>query len=130
MAVGYTNMHPLSGDATDFRWENTYILSPKGTPAGGGYSTVDDMLKYDTAFRAGTLVGKAYVDFLQNGFQGKLGDPFVPQRVSRSAGGANGVSTFFGRDLRNGYTIIILTNVDNPIAIEIGNEIIKMMNLE
>jgi CubicO group peptidase (beta-lactamase class C family) len=130
LAVGYTNMHPLNDGASDFRWENTYILSPKGTPAGGGYSTVDDMLKYDTAFRAGKLVGKAYVDFLQNGFQGKIDDPFIPRRVSRSAGGANGVSSFFARDAINGYTIIVLTNVDNPAAIEIGNEIIKILGLE
>jgi D-alanyl-D-alanine carboxypeptidase len=130
LAVGYTNLHPLNTDATDFRWENTYLLSPKGTPAGGGYSTVDDMLKYDTALRSGTLVGKKYVDFLQSGFQGQIGDPFIPRRVLRGAGGANGVSTFFGRDVRNGYTIIILTNVDNPAAIFIGNEIIKKLGLE
>ncbi len=130
LAVGYTNMHPRNANATDFRWENTYILSPKGTPAGGGYSTVEDMLKFDAAIRSGKLLGKTFVDFLQNRYAGKIGDPFVPQRVSRSAGGANGVSTFFGRDLRNGYTIIILTNVDNPAAIEIGDEIIKRMGLE
>jgi CubicO group peptidase (beta-lactamase class C family) len=130
LAVGYTNMHPLAGSTTDFRWENTYILSPRGTPAGGGYSTAGDMLKYDAALRSGKLLGKAHVDFLNNGFHGKIGDPFTPRRVLRSAGGANGVSTFFGRDLGNGYTIIVLTNVDNPVAIEIGNEIIKLLGLE
>lgn len=130
MAVGYTNMHPLSGDAADFRWENTYILSPKGTPAGGGYSTVEDLLKYDTAIRAGKILGKAHVDFMQNRFQGSIGDPFVPAGIMRSAGGANGVSTFFARDVKNGYTIIVLTNVDNPAAIEIGDEIVAMMNLQ
>jgi CubicO group peptidase (beta-lactamase class C family) len=130
LAVGYTNMHPLAGNTTDFRWENTYILSPRGTPAGGGYSTAGDMLKYDAALRGGKLLGKAYVDFLNNGFRGKIGDPFTPPGVQRSAGGANGVSTFFGRDLRNGYTIIVLTNLDNPVAIEIGNELIKLLGLE
>jgi D-alanyl-D-alanine carboxypeptidase len=130
LAVGYTNMHPLAGNTTDFRWENTYILSPRGTPAGGGYATAGDMLKYDAALRGGKLLGKPYVDFLNNRFQGKIGDPFTPQGVQRSAGGANGVSTFLGRDLRNGYTIIVLTNLDNPVAIEIGNELIKLLDLE
>ena len=129
LAVGYTNMHPLAGDATDSRWENTYLLAPRGTPAGGGYSTARDMLKYDTALRGGKLLGKAYVDFLNNRFQGKIGDPFTPRGVLRSAGGANGVSSFFGRDLRNGYTIVVLTNLDNPAAIELGNEIIKLLGL-
>jgi CubicO group peptidase (beta-lactamase class C family) len=129
LAVGYTNMHPLAKGATDFRWENTYILSRRGTPAGGGYSTAGDMLKYDTALRGDKLLGKGYVDFLNSRFQGKIGDPFTPPGVQRSAGGANGVSTFFGRDLRYGYTIIVLTNVDNPVAIDIGNEIIKILGL-
>jgi D-alanyl-D-alanine carboxypeptidase len=128
--VGYTNQHPLNDNATDYRWENTYLLSPKGTPAGGGYSTVEDMLKYDTALRSGKLVGKPYVDFMQNGYRGNIGDPFVPARVLRGAGGANGVSTFYARDVRSGYTIVILTNLDNPVAIEMGNEIIKIMGLE
>ena len=88
------------------------------------------MLKYDTALRAGRLVGGDFVNFLQSQYQGKIGDPFTPQRVLRGAGGANGVSTFFARDVRSGYTIIILTNVDNPVAIEIGNEIIKILGLE
>jgi CubicO group peptidase (beta-lactamase class C family) len=110
LAVGYTNNHPLNGDATDRQWENTYILSPKGTPAGGGYSTVEDLLKYDTALRAGKLIGRDLLNFMQSGYQGKIGDPFVPQRVLRGAGGASGVSTFLARDVRNGYMIIILTN--------------------
>lgn len=130
LAVGYTNMHPLAGNTTDFRWENTYLLSPRGTPAGGGYSTAGDMLKYDAALRGGKLLGKAYVDFLNSRFQGKIGDPFTPRGVQRSAGGANGVSTFLGRDLRTGYTIIVLTNLDNPLAIEIGTKIIRLLGLE
>jgi CubicO group peptidase (beta-lactamase class C family) len=129
LAVGYTNMHPLAGTTTDFRWENTYLLSPRGTPAGGGYSTAADLLKYDAALRGGKLLGKACLDFLNSGFRGRIGEPFTPQRVLRSAGGANGVSTFLGRDLIGGYTVIVLTNVDNPAAIEIGNEIVKLLGL-
>lgn len=130
LAVGYTNLHPLAGDAADFRWENTYLLSPKGTPAGGGYSTAGDMLKFDTALRSGKLLGRGYLDLLQNGYRGKVGDPFTPRRVLRSAGGAPGISALFARDLRNGYTIIVLTNLDHPAAVEIGNEIIKILGLE
>ncbi|MFH0762200.1 MAG: serine hydrolase domain-containing protein [Bacteroidota bacterium] len=130
MATGYTNMHPLDNNQTGWQWENTYILAPRGTPAGGGYSTAEDMLKYDNAIRAATLIGKKYVDFMSNGYRGNIGDPFVPSRVSRGAGGAPGISSFFGRDWKNGYTIIVLFNVDNPVGIEIGDEIIKILKLE
>lgn len=56
--------------------------------------------------------------------------PYVQQRIPRGAGGALGASTFYARDSGNGYTIIVLTNHDNPIAIEIGNEIIRLLRLE
>ncbi len=130
LAVGYTNFHPLAGGTEDFRWENTYILSPRGTPAGGGYSTAGDLLKFDQALRSGKLIGPAARDFMLNRFQGNIGDPFVARGVIRSAGGANGVSTFLGRDFRDGTTIIVLTNLDNPAAIDIGNEIVKLLGLQ
>jgi len=130
LATGYTNNHSLDAGGSGWQWENTYILSPRGTPAGGGYSTAEDLLKYDSALRAGKLIGDDLINFMNNGFRGKIGDPFVPQRVLRGAGGALGVSTFLARDFRNGYTIVVLTNVDNPAAIEIGNEIIKILGLE
>lgn len=130
LATGYTNYHVKDTIRSGWLWENTYILSPRGTPAGGGYSTVEDMLKYDIALRNGKLIGEACFDFMSNGYKGKIGDPFLPQKVLRGAGGASGVSAFLGRDRKDGYTIIVLTNVDNPVAIDIGNEIIKMLGLE
>ena len=130
LAVGYTNMNPMDKDGTDYKWENTYILSPRGTPAGGCYSTAEDLIKYDTACRSGILVGKDYINFLSTNFRGKIGDPFIQNRVSRSVGGANGASTFYGRDINNGYTIIVLTNYDHPVGMDIGNEIIKILGLE
>ena len=130
LATGYTNNHNCDSLKTGFQWENTYILSPKGTPAGGGYSTVQDMLKYDMAIRSNKLIGKKYVDFMSNGYRGNIGDPFVHQRIAKGAGGAPGVSTFFSRDWNSGFTVVVLTNVDNPVGIEIGNQILKILGLE
>ncbi|MFH1197125.1 MAG: serine hydrolase [bacterium] len=130
LAVGYTNMNPNDTEGTGYQWENTYMLSPRGTPAGGCYSTVEDMLKYDTALREGKLVGKDYFNFASNGYRGKIGDPFVQQRVGCAAGGTVGASTLLARDMNNGFTIIVFTNYDHPIGVDIGNEIIKMLGLE
>ena len=66
---------------------------------------------------------------MNNRFKGNIGDPFVAQRVLRSAGGAPGVSTFYARDMKNGFTIIVLSNYDHPVGIDVGNEIIKMLGL-
>ena len=130
LAVGYTNLNPLDKQGNNFEWENTFLLSPRGTPAGGAYSTTEDMLKFDNALRSGKLVGKKYVDFMGNRWQGNIGDPYVQVRIPRSAGGANGASTLFARDMNNGFTIIVLTNYDHPVGIDIGNEIIKILGLE
>ncbi|MBN2363838.1 beta-lactamase family protein [candidate division WOR-3 bacterium] len=129
LAIGYTNHHPCDSTGLSWRWENTYILSPRGTPAGGGYSTVEDILKFDNVFRSHKLLGSEYSNFMLNRFQGQIGDPLIQQNLSRSAGGAIGVSSFYARDIKNGYTVIVLLNIDNPVAIEIGNEILKLIGL-
>lgn len=130
LAVGYTNMNSNDPKGKTYQWANTYILSPRGTPAGGGYSTAEDMLKYDQALRNNRLIGKDYMNFMNNRFQGNIGDPHTPRRTSRSAGGAPGMSTLLARDLIKGYTVIVLSNYDFPSAMEVGNEIIKMLGLE
>ena len=130
LAIGYTNNNVMDTINTGWLWENTYMLSPRGTPAGGGYSTVEDLLKYDNAFRNGKLISKVYFNFMNNRFQGNIGDTFVPEKVLRSAGGAPGVSTFYARDMKNAFTIIVLSNYDHPVGIDVGNEIIKMLGLE
>jgi CubicO group peptidase (beta-lactamase class C family) len=61
LAVGYEK------DFTDqgmvFR-NNIFLHVIKGGPAGGGYSTVRDLLKFANALRDGKLVGKDYVKTL------------------------------------------------------------------
>jgi len=53
---------PIPGLADGY-WEyegeirrNTLLLTPRGTSAGGGYSTVDDLLAFDRALRSNKLV--------------------------------------------------------------------------
>jgi D-alanyl-D-alanine carboxypeptidase len=53
-AVGY--LRPSPGGA----WEpNTDTLPWRGTAAGGGYSTVGDLLRFAQALNAGRLISKA-----------------------------------------------------------------------
>lgn len=128
LATGYTNNHQLDTLRKGWLWENTYILAPRGTPAGGGYSTVEDMLKYDNAIRSGKILGTSYVNFMSNGYKGSIGDP-VEKTLSKGAGGAAGVSTFYARDWKSGITVVVFTNIDHPVAPEIGDEILKIMGI-
>ncbi|WP_375771350.1 beta-lactamase family protein [Archangium gephyra] len=59
LAVGYQK--EFNDDGTSRFRNNIFQHVIRGGPAGGGYSTVGDLLKFDTALRANKLVGAEYV---------------------------------------------------------------------
>jgi D-alanyl-D-alanine carboxypeptidase len=131
LAVGYTNMNPNAPEGKEYIWNNTYMLSPRGTPAGGGYSTVEDLLKFDNTLRNYKLLDTTYTNYLISRFQGSPGDPFSPpKKTYRIVGGAPGVNAFLGMDFQSSYSIIVLSNYDFPVAMEVARGIIEMLGLE
>ena len=128
IATGYTNFHPADPEHKGFKWSDRCILRPKGMPDGGGYATAPDLLKYDTAFRANKLLDEKHTRFAENRFEGEIGQPLTMQdKMHISMGGSMGVSAVFGRDLQDGYTIIILSNYDIQRENEVFKEIRKMI---
>jgi CubicO group peptidase (beta-lactamase class C family) len=94
VARGYTR----EGRPTGPRVPNLGSLPGRGSSAGGGYSTAEDMLKYIMALKA----GKIFLPDIANG----LG----------IAGGAPGINSAVEWDARSGYVVIVLTNFDPPTA--------------
>jgi CubicO group peptidase (beta-lactamase class C family) len=128
LATNYTNMNPSDPVHEGYRWSNTYMLSPRGTPAGGGYSTTGDLLKFDLALRDHKLLDEKHTNLLFRRYEGGLEDEFrKPVRPLMYAGGAFGLNSLLGIDLDNGYTIVVMSNYDPPIAIEIGRSILQML---
>ncbi len=129
LAMGYTNMNPYDSIGKNYEWSNAYMMPPRGTPAGGGYSTAEDLLKFDRGLREYRLLSQAYTNFQLNGLQGEPGDPILPmlfKGVWRSVGGAPGISAVLGMDLKEGYSYIILSNYDFPVAYDIFQSIYKL----
>ncbi len=127
LATGYTNMHPYDEIGEGYVRTNTLMLSPRGTPAGGGYSTAEDMLKFATALKNHRLLGAEYTGLLLNSFE-DIEEGSEPRRGIAVAGGAPGVSAFLSLGLDSKYTVIVLSNYDTPGAIEVGRLIRGMLS--
>ena len=91
-------------------WDRSTRASPaRGSSAGGGYSTAEDMLKYVLALKD----GKIFLPDISNG----LG----------IAGGAPGIGSNVERDRRSGYIVIVLTNFDPPAAGQTARQIMSWL---
>ena len=98
-ALGYTKR----GDGS---WGSNYETLPaKGSSAGGGYSTAEDLLKYTIA------LGKGVLRHPDAG--GGMG----------IAGGAPGLNAALDWDPRSGYAVIVLSNYDPPAAERVARQV-------
>jgi D-alanyl-D-alanine carboxypeptidase len=105
LALGYTRRGRSAGE----RVSNLATLPGRGSSAGGGYSTAEDLLKYVQALS----LGKIFLPDIANG----LG----------IAGGAPGINSNLEWDRRSGYVVIVLTNFDPPTAGRASRQIMSWL---
>jgi CubicO group peptidase (beta-lactamase class C family) len=105
LALGYTRRGRPGGE----RVLNQATLPGRGSSAGGGYSTAEDLLKYVKALS----LGKIFLPDIANG----LG----------IAGGAPGINANLEWDRRSGYVVIVLTNFDPPTAGRASRQIMSWL---
>ena len=113
LAIGYTGMDEhLKRRLEGSRRENSFIIGVRGSPAGGGYSTADDLLRFSIALRNHKLLNPKYTDLAYL--------PPTRTGITKAAkprdfgllGGAPGVCTVFKMYLDFGYVKAILSNLD------------------
>ena len=115
LAVGYQKEYNEDGRVR-FR-NNVFQHVIRGGPAGGGYSTVGDLLKFDIALRANKLVGADYVRQLLSA-KPELNSPEygygfgvdTKNRIVGHSGGFPGISSNLDMFLDGGYTAIVMSN--------------------
>lgn len=105
-ATGYTRR---SGRGGNERLNNVYTAPARGSSAGGGYSTAEDLLKFALALEQGKLLNAAHSRQLL----GNLG----------IAGGAPGINAILEGGHPGGYTIAVLSNYDPPSAEDVATKI-------
>lgn len=123
LSVGYMSTHG--------RWiANTATLPYRGNPAGGGYSTVGDLLRFANALQAHKLLNGFYTKLLITAkvathealpfYAYGFGNEFYNGSFCIGHnGGAPGMSGQM--DIcQSGYTVAVLSNLDPPAAFRIA----------
>lgn len=135
MAVGYTHVNPLGEGKIVRERKNLYLLPYKGGPAGGSYSTLRDLFFFERALRTHQLLSPTFTSIV---LEGKvIPDPSHPdtryaygfadqrmdgKRVIWHNGGLPGYNAYFGICLELGFTVIVLTNCDSPVADQVASQ--------
>lgn len=106
-AEGYTTEESSDGK----RHNNASTRPERGSSAGGGYSTLHDMLNFTKALASGRL--KMYSPETGKPAMGAMG----------IGGGAPGINAALDFDPQSGNTIIVLANYDPPAAMKVASQI-------
>jgi CubicO group peptidase (beta-lactamase class C family) len=124
-SIGYMKPQGANG------WTpNTDTLPYRGTSAGGGYSTVGDLVKFADALMSHKLLNAEYTDLLitgkvDTGGGGKYAYGFEDGRKNGvGAVGHGGGAPGMNGDLRiyphSGYVVAVLANLDPPAAQQVS----------
>ena len=121
-AVGYMRQGGASGPLVS----NAPTLPYRGTPAGGGYSTVGDFARFSVALRERRLLDSAHTALLLSGkvavgpgsqyaygFQDRV---VGGRRFVGHGGGAPGMNGELAFEPNGGYVVVVLSNLDPPAA--------------
>jgi D-alanyl-D-alanine carboxypeptidase len=133
-ATGYSRPAGDSGD-----WQSASDTFPyRGTPAGGGYSTARDLLRFAVALSNNRLLSKRWMDLLTSGsvymdWPGfRYASGFMETvrdgvRWIGHSGGAPGMNAEFWLAPGTDDVIIVLSNIDPPSATAVAQWIVPIV---
>ena len=133
LAIGYSKMSP-DGKMSDEARDNTNTREVRGGPAGGGYSTAPDLVKFQLALLGYKLLDKAHTELVTTGKvdgprgMGRYGYGFGDSNGGGKHsvghnGGAPGIAANFEMFPESGYTAVALMNTDPPSLMPIAKAI-------
>ncbi len=133
-SIGYTR---FTGDGLK---PNTDTLPYRGTSAGGGYSTVEDLLKFATALQTHKLLNAQYTEMLTTGnvdtpMGAKYAYGFMDTNINGTrcfghGGGAPGMNGELKICPGPGYVVAVLANMDPPAASRVADFITNRLPMK
>ena len=116
LAIGYVKKY----DGNEAYWRNNifdHVL--RGGPAGGGFSTVEDLLKFTEALRSNKLISKESLELLTTA-KPDMNSPTYGygftvttkgnDRLVGHSGGFTGIRSVLEIYMKSGYTIAVMSN--------------------
>ncbi|HEX8212481.1 MAG TPA: serine hydrolase domain-containing protein [Longimicrobium sp.] len=132
-SVGYMRQGGASGPLVS----NAPTLPYRGTPAGGGYSTVGDFARFavavrerrllDSAHTAQLLAGKVPVNPTIQYAYGFMDRMVGGRRFVGHGGGAPGMNGDLVFEPNGGYVVVVLSNFDPPAATQVVGFILNRL---
>jgi CubicO group peptidase (beta-lactamase class C family) len=141
--AGWDSCYDRSRPGSPITRKSGLPLHGSGSPAGGGYSTVEDLFKFARALRKHKLLGPSYSERIFTG-KGELGTfgalsinhvygfqyrEVGGERVVGHGGGYPGVSGQLDMYVGRGWTVISLSNYDPPTG-HVPNEKFRELALQ
>ncbi|HYO73457.1 MAG TPA: serine hydrolase [Archangium sp.] len=133
LAVGYTSQGPGGQESPTRDWNNLFLHVVKGGPAGGGFSTVEDLWRFSRALQAHRLLGAETTQRVTTGkverepgsqyAYGFMDEQVQATRIVGHGGGFPGINSQLDIYLGKGYTVAVMSNYDPPAAGRVAQKI-------
>jgi CubicO group peptidase (beta-lactamase class C family) len=135
LAFGYTRQGAKSGG----RKNNLFMHSIKGGPAGGGFSTVEDLFHFAVALRTNRLLDAKHTDLVLTGKvdtgrggrtqygYGFMVTDYRGARIAGHGGGFPGINSDLAMYLDRGYTVAVMSNYDPPAAQRVSDKLRELI---
>ncbi|MCH9002094.1 MAG: beta-lactamase family protein [Planctomycetes bacterium] len=131
LAIGYSR-----DSSRETGWTNNIFKHVvRGGPAGGGFSTVEDLLKFEIALRSHKLLSAESTELVWTA-KPELGSPNYgfgfgvrgtsDDRIVGHSGGFPGISSNLDMFLDSGYTVAVMANYDG-VASDVSQKIRELL---
>ncbi|MDY7228901.1 serine hydrolase domain-containing protein [Hyalangium rubrum] len=140
LAVGYTSQGPGEQQSPTREWNNLFLHVVKGGPAGGGFSTVEDLWKFSRALQAHKLLSARSTELVTTGkvqpspkhendkYAYGFSDELVQgTHIVGHNGGFPGINSQLDIYLGKDYTVAVMSNYDPPAAGRVAQKVRSLL---